>query len=508
MVMAGILAVGQMAFFADLNLLPDIAADLRRFNPWWEGGAMPLQPSIRRHLVPQIRRSLDLGLAPAVVVRGPRQTGKTTAQLQLIQDLLDEGVHPRRILRIQFDELDSLKKLREPILRVTDWFERHVAPKRFNALAHDGEPAYLFFDEIQNLRGWDAQLKSLVDHASVKAVVTGSSALRIEAGRDSLAGRITTIEAGVLSLTEIGALRGLSSPAPFLEDNGLSNLREKAFWTDLREHGIAHKEFRDEAFAHFSERGGYPIVHKQKDVPMADLMDHLNETVIQRVIQHDLQASGRGQQRDPELLEEVLRLACRYAGQAPNASTLTEEVNLTLGARIKYQRVVSYLKLLGDTLLLRLIPPLEIRLKKKRGGPKICLADHSLRACWLQEHIPLAPDILAKKLELSHMAGRIAESVVGAAASTINKLGVAHFPQKGTDQEVDFVFTVGNVRIPLEVKYRKRIDPLHDTLGLRSFLEKSANNAPFGILITQVDSETVDDPRIVSLPLSTFLMLR
>ena len=499
---------GPLAFFADMNLPQDLSADLRSFNPWWEGDAMPLLPSVRRHLVPQIRRSLDLGLAPAVVVRGPRQIGKTTAQLQLIQDLLDEEVDPRRILRIQFDELDSLKKLREPILRVADWFERHVAPKRFNALARDGEPAYLFFDEIQNLRGWDAQLKSLVDRASVKAVVTGSSALRIEAGRDSLAGRITTIEAGVLSLTEIGALRGFSSSAPFLEENGISNLRDKEYWAALRDHGAAQQEFRDEAFRFFSERGGYPIAHKEKDVPMADLTGHLNETVIQRVIQHDLQASGRGMQRDPELLEEVLRLACRYAGQAPNASTLTEEAHLKLGSSINYQRVVSYLKLLGDTLLLRLVPPLELRLKKNRGGPKICLADHSLRACWLQEQIPLAPDILAEKPEMSHMAGRIAESVFGAAASTIHGLDIAHFPQRGMDQEVDFVLTVGNYRIPVEVKYRRRIDSHRDTLGLRSFLEKSANNAPFGILITQVDAETVDDPRIVSLPLSTFLMLR
>ena len=35
-----------------------------------------------------------------------------------------------------------------------------------------------------------------------------------------------------------------------------------------------------------------------------------------------------------------------------------------------------------------------------------------------------------------------------------------------------------------------------------------ANNASFGILITQVASGVVDDPRIVSLPLSTFLLLR
>jgi hypothetical protein len=47
-----------------------------------------------------------------------------------------------------------------------------------------------------------------------------------------------------------------------------------------------------------------------------------------------------------------------------------------------------------------------------------------------------------------------------------------------------------------------------DTEGLRSFLEKAVNDAPFGILIGQVDSDAVLDPRIVALPLSTLMLLR
>ena len=133
---------------------------------------MPLQPTTRRHLVAQMRRRLDANIAPIVVVRGPRQIGKTTAQFQIIQDLLDEGVDPKRILRVQFDDLETLGKLPEPILRISDWFERRITPKRFNALAQAGTTAYLFFNEIQNLDGWDVQLKSLVDNASVKVVVT------------------------------------------------------------------------------------------------------------------------------------------------------------------------------------------------------------------------------------------------------------------------------------------------------------------------------------------------
>ena len=65
----------------------------------------------------------------------------------------------------------------------------------------------LFLDEVQNFPNWAPQLKSLVDHHTVHVVATGSSALRIEAGRDSLAGRITPIELGTLLLREIVGLR-------------------------------------------------------------------------------------------------------------------------------------------------------------------------------------------------------------------------------------------------------------------------------------------------------------
>ena len=166
------------------------------------------------------------------------------------------------------------------------------------------------------------------------------------------------------------------------------------------------------------------------------------------------------------------------------------------------------LKFLGDTLLLRLIPPLEIRLKKKRGSAKLCLVDHGLRASWLQEQVPLTTEALAARPELTSLAGHLAESTFGSVASTIPGLDIAHVPERGTDREVDFVLTVGAQRVPVEIKYQRRIDPLGDTLGIRSFVEKSVNNAAFGLLITQDDAASVDDPRIVSLPLSTFMLLR
>lgn len=482
--------------------------DVRRMNPWWLAHPMRPQPVSRRHLVRQIRRRMDSGVAPVVVVRGPRQIGKTTAQMQMIGDLLKEGVEARRILHLQFDDLSSLMHLPEPLLRLADWFEERILGETFNAAASRGAPAYLFLDELQNLSDWAAQLKNLVDQVEVRVFVTGSSALRMELGRDSLAGRITTLEAGVLSLTEIGALRGHGTLDPFLPDNGLEPLLKREFWMDLERHGRDQAGFRDPMFRAFSERGGYPMVHRLADEDWSLVADQLNETVIKRVIQHDLRVGERGRKRDASLLEELFRLACRYAGQSPSVDCFVREIQRALGGNVGRQRVLSYLRFLGDTLLLRVIPPLEIRLKRRKGNPKLCLVDHGLRASWLQEVIPLDPWQLQQHPEWTSVAGHLAESIVGATLATIHHLDLSHAPGRGADPEVDFVLKVGTRRIPLEVKYQARIDPWRDTEGLRAFLEKTANQAPFGILVTQTDGEPLPDPRLVRIPLATLMLLR
>lgn len=205
-------------------------------------------------------------------------------------------------------------------------------------------------------------------------LVTGSSALRIEAGRDSLAGRITTIETGVLSLTEIALFRGRDLGSPELADNGSEVLQAKGFWTALKDRGRRLGVERDEAFGWFSERGGYPG-------------------------------------------------AC----------------------------------------------------EPSRGRPEL---------------LPLDPTALAVQPEQTLHVGRLAAGVVGATLSAVAGLDVAHSPERSGEPEIDFVLSVGSVRIPLEAKYQRRVDPLRDTEGLRAFIERAVNRAPFGILVTHVDDDS------------------
>lgn len=498
----------QPDLFDKIRIPPELDAYLRETNPWWEGKPGRTLPPYRRWAFDVILRKLKSGLAPAVILRGARQVGKTTLQEQIIEHLQNvEHIEPRRIFRLQFEEIPSLRGLKEPLLTIARWYENRVLGKTFNSAAKEGKKAYLFLDEVQNLVDWAPQLKALVDHHTLHVIVTGSSALRIEAGRDSLAGRITTLEIGTLLLREIAGLRFGKNLTPSLLQNGLEPLANADLWRELNQRSSENREIVRQAFKAFSERGGYPMVHARPEVPWTEVADQLNENVIRRVIMHDLRME-RGRKRDASLLEEVFRLACRYAGQAPSHALYVQELRQVLRANIGWNRIWSYLRFLDGTLLIKVIRPLELRLKRSKGNPKLCVVDHGLRASWLQEVIPLFPEDLMKAPHLADLAGHLAESVVGAFLSGIPYLDLAHFPERPTEPEIDFVLTIGEKRIPLEVKYKRHIDPHRDTLGLRAFLERTHYNAPFGILLTMEDDVQIPDPRIITVSLPSLLFMR
>ncbi len=162
---------------------------------------------------------------------------------------------------------------------------------------------------------------------------------------------------------------------------------------------------------------------------------------------------------------------------------------------------------LADTTLIRLLPWPVLNLNRPWDAIKICLADHALRDSWLQERVPLAPDALDASPELTTLAGHMAQSVLGDTASVIRGLDIDRVPTPPREPDLDFVFTVGDQQIPVQVKYERSIDPVRDTRGIRSFVEKPAKLASFGLLITLEDTPAIDDARIVAMPLSTFMLL-
>jgi predicted AAA+ superfamily ATPase len=107
----------------------------------------------------------------------------------------------------------------------------------------------------------------------------------------------------------------------------------------------------------------------------------------------------------------------------------------------------------------------------------------------------------------SDLAGRIAESCVGYFFASLD-IPAAYLPERKNESEVDFILTVGDHRIPVEVKYQRRIDPVRDVVGLRQFMDRKINRSAFGVVVTRDDVNVELPDNIIAIPLKSVLLAR
>lgn len=116
-----------------------------------------------------VPRELEIPKTNKVVsLIGPRRAGKTFYFYQLIQGILSKGVPKDLVLYINFEddrllplELENLNELLEA------YYELYPDNKN--------RKKYLFFDEVQNIKGWEVFIRRIVDKEEARIFVTGSS---------------------------------------------------------------------------------------------------------------------------------------------------------------------------------------------------------------------------------------------------------------------------------------------------------------------------------------------
>jgi len=144
----------------------DLLSVLRQYNPWWRDGRTQDLPDWRRAVFHQVYSWMSNPPAHrAVLLTGARQVGKTTLLLQTVQELLNDGVAPTKILYATLDHpllrtvgLDALLQL---------W--REIEPS-------EGGVEYVFLDEIQYAADWQVWLKHQADFQKQRRIaVTGSA---------------------------------------------------------------------------------------------------------------------------------------------------------------------------------------------------------------------------------------------------------------------------------------------------------------------------------------------
>lgn len=115
------------------------------------------------------RRKIELPITTGIIVSvvGVRRSGKTYLLYETIKKLLDKGISKNNILYINFE--DERLNLQQADLDIILQAYMELYPQ------HQLEDCYFFFDEIQNIKGWEKFVRRVFDTISTNIYVTGSN---------------------------------------------------------------------------------------------------------------------------------------------------------------------------------------------------------------------------------------------------------------------------------------------------------------------------------------------
>ncbi len=404
---------------------------LRQYNPWWKNPA-----AIKNESKPQKRVAFDDALRMIkhktirrfVVLSGARRVGKTTIMFQMIEQLIEEGINPRNILYITFDN---------PIVKMVN-VEKVLSI--YETIYPISGTIYVFFDEIQYTDNWELWMKVIYDsRKDIRLTATGSASPILEKrSTDSGTGRWSVIKIPTLSFYEYCKLLQLDEPELTgnirltelinMSQGELGDLMDR--FTPLMNH-----------FNRYLTIGGFPELVLSDDDVYAQRM--LREDVVDKVIKRDVLTLFNI--RSPILMEKLFLYLCLNSSELFNATTAAKELENTSVATIE-----NYIDALEMSNLIYQAKPVDVGSKGAlKGKPKIFIADAAIRNAVL-----MIDDILVDEKELGIMVETcVYKHIVSFYQNSTAQLG--YFRKlKDNQKEVDVVIETPKGKILCEVKYR------------------------------------------------------
>ena len=404
---------------------------LRQYNPWWR-----VPSAIREESKPQKRvayyEALKMlthkSIRRFVVLSGMRRVGKTTILYQIIEHLIDEGVNPKNILYVTFDN---------PILKLIH--AEHVLAI-YEAMYPLEGIRYIFFDEVQYTENWELWIKVIYDsRKDIRLIATGSASPVLEKGTaDSGTGRWSVLKIPTMSFYEYCRLLNLDMPI-LPDDLRLSELADKslAYLGDLMDQFAPLQNH----FNRYLTIGGFPELVLSDDDAYAQRM--LREDVVDKVIKRDVLSLFNI--RSPLLMEKLFLYLCMNGTEIFNATTAAKELENTSVATVE-----SYIKALEMSNLIYLAKPMDVGSKGAlKGKPKIFIADAAICNAVL-----MIDDVLSDESELGAMVETtVYKHMLSFYQGSPAQLGYFR-KARDNQKEVDVVAELPRQKILCEVKYR------------------------------------------------------
>ena len=404
---------------------------LRQYNPWWRNPSELQEenkPQKRLAYYEALKIMKHDTIRRFVVLSGARRVGKTTIMYQMIDALLSEGISPRNILYISFDN---------PILKM---MSVEGVLSIYESLYPIEGMRYLFLDEIQYTENWELWMKVIYDsRKDVRLTATGSASPVIEKGStDSGTGRWNVLKIPTLSFYEYCRLLNLAEPV--LPDQ----LRLTELVRMKREELLDLMDRFSFLLRHFNRYlcvGGFPELVMSDDDLYA--RKTLREDVVDKVIKRDVMTLFNI--RSPLLMEKLFLYLCMTSTEIFSITTAAKELDNTSVVTLE-----SYIAALSMSNLIYLAKPMDVGNKGAlKGKPKIYIADAAIRNAVL-----MIDDVLSDEKELGAMVETaVYKHMVSFYQGTTAQLGYFR-KAKANQKEVDVVVELPREKILCEVKYR------------------------------------------------------
>lgn len=384
------------------------------------------------------------------VITGLRRSGKSTLLYKIARDLVAEGAAWNRIIYVNFED----ERLVE--FSVEDFNDILAVQSELSS-----EPGYFFFDEIQNIDGWEKFVRRLAD-AGERVWVTGSNA-------KMLGSQIATTLGGRFLVKHVTPYRF----DEYLDASGVPHGQEALYATKGRG-AIAG------AFDAFYRNGGFP-----ESLRYLSAREYV-ESVYQKVLLGDLAA--RNGVRNPDVLRVLMKKVAETVCSETSATSLHGMLR-AIGYDIGKSTLLDYLSMAREAYLLFDIKNTVAKFVEREGNPKRYFSDNGLLNLFL---VGKDPALLENEV----------------AVAMLDAFGDGLHYLKSTRNSIDIDFYIPEQGLAVQVAYELSQSARPRELASLVKLAKIDDAAQRFMIVTKDDEGeiTEGDVRIEVLPAWKFLL--